>query len=212
MEASRKVIVVTSTPYDETLWVGGTILNNPAWKVFVICLSRAGDAEIVTKFNEALTFLTAEGTIGSPDNRPDQKPIPQDHIMKAILNLWPEQHIDIVIIPSPRSKSKRHKEIGEAMIALWRAGRISANILRIFASKDASIASSAKPIPGNEIHNTLSESTLDKKRYLAMRIYGYKNTSVEVTNIGNSESFWSFTNPFDAEKWLNLQKNTKPGS
>ena len=212
MEASRKVIVVVAHPDDETLWAGGTLLNHPAWKVYIICLCRANDKERAKKFRQALKFLNAEGTMGDLDDGPDQKPMDQNIIMHSILKLWPEQKIDMVITHSPKgeyTRHRRHEEIGEAMITLWRTGRIHLNILWAFAYEDGEGAYYPKPIPKAGVYHLLSDRTLEQKRYLMTNVYGFGINSWEVEGVTQAESFWPFKNAFDAEKWLNVQKGIK---
>jgi LmbE family N-acetylglucosaminyl deacetylase len=58
---ARSVAVIVAHPDDETLWAGGTILNHPAWKWFIVCLCRGCNKERSIRFYNALKALKSEG-------------------------------------------------------------------------------------------------------------------------------------------------------
>jgi hypothetical protein len=60
-KSNRSVIVIVAHPGDETLWAGGTILNNPQWDYFIISLCRKYDEDRSSKFYKVLKFLNAQG-------------------------------------------------------------------------------------------------------------------------------------------------------
>ena len=83
----KSVAVIVAHPDDETLWAGGTILSNPLWNCFIICLCRGNDTDRAPKFYEALNVLKADGIMGDLDDGPEQKPLAEGEVESAILKL-----------------------------------------------------------------------------------------------------------------------------
>ena len=80
---SKTVAVIVAHPDDETLWTGGTILNHPSWKCFIVCLSRVNDKDRSSKFYNALKILKSEGIMGDLDDGPEQIPLEENEIEQA---------------------------------------------------------------------------------------------------------------------------------
>src|SRR5450759_877528 len=136
----KSVAVIVAHPDDETLWAGGTILSNPSWKLFVVCLCRAGDIDRAPRFYNALKNLKSEGIMGNLNDGPDQKKLEENEVESAILQLLPPAHFDLIISHNPSgeyTRHIRHEETGKAVIKLWNAGKISTNELWIFAYDDS---------------------------------------------------------------------------
>jgi hypothetical protein len=60
---SKNVAIIVAHPDDETLWAGGTILNHPSWKCFIICLCRKNDPDRAPRFYKALHVLKSQGNM-----------------------------------------------------------------------------------------------------------------------------------------------------
>jgi len=85
----KSAAVIVAHPDDETLWAGGTILSHPSWNWFIVCLCRKSDTERAAKFYKALKILKAEGIMGDLDDGPDQKPLDEKEIERAVMQLLP---------------------------------------------------------------------------------------------------------------------------
>ena len=94
---SKAVAVIVAHPDDETLWAGGTILNNPSWKWFIVSLCRGSDNDRAPKFFKTLQILGSEGIIGDLDDGPEQKPLNEIELEHTILKLLPPIHFDLII-------------------------------------------------------------------------------------------------------------------
>ena len=99
---TKFVAIIVAHPDDETLWAGGTILNNPSWQCFIVCLCRKSDTERSYKFFEALKILKAEGIMGDLDDGPEQTPLEDEEVDQAILKLLPPKHYDLIITHNPK--------------------------------------------------------------------------------------------------------------
>jgi LmbE family N-acetylglucosaminyl deacetylase len=202
---SKAVAVIVAHPDDETLWVGGTILGNPSWQWFIVCLCRGSDKERAPKFLKTLQILGSEGIMGDLDDGPEQKPLDENELEHAILQLLPSMHFDLIITHNPNgeyTRHIRHEEISKAVIKLWRAGKISANELWTFAYEDGDKKYYPRPIKTAAVCNILTEQIWLKKYRIITETYGFEKNSFEAETTPQAESFWQFTNSYDAQKWL----------
>lgn len=209
---SKSVAVIVAHPDDETLWTGGTILSHPSWKWFIVCLCRGSDKDRAPKFLKALQILGSDGIMGDMDDGPEQKPLNENELKNEILKLLPSKHFDLIISHSPNgeyTRHARHEETGKAVIQLWQEGKISANELWSFAYEDGNKKYYPRPIETASVCRDLTEQIWLKKYKIITETYGFDKTSFEAETTPRSESFWQFTNPSDAQKWLTQCGNLK---
>jgi LmbE family N-acetylglucosaminyl deacetylase len=202
---SKTVAVIVAHPDDETLWAGGTILSHPLWHWHIVCLCRGSDKERAPKFFKALKVLGAEGIMGDLDDGPEQKPLDEDAVELAILQLMPSTHFDLIISHNPTgeyTKHLRHEETGKAVITLWQTGKLSAGELWIFAYEDGCKKYLPKPVKTASLCHVLPEIIWRKKYHIINRIFGFAKDSWEARTTPKGESFWRFTNSADAMHWL----------
>jgi LmbE family N-acetylglucosaminyl deacetylase len=201
----KTVAVIVAHPDDETLWSGGTILSHPLWKWFIVCLCRGSDTDRSPRFLNTLHVLGSQGIIGDLDDGPEQKPLDENELENAILELLPSIHFDLIISHNPGgeyTRHVRHEEIGKTVIRLWHAHKISANELWTFAYEDGDKKYYPRPIENSSIYHTLTEQIWLKKYSIITETYGFKKNSFEAETTPRAESFWRFTNSNDAQKWL----------
>ncbi len=211
-ELPKSVAVIVAHPDDETLWAGGTILSHPEWTCFVASLCRGNDADRAPKFLKVLKILKAKGKMADLDDGPTQKPLGKKAVEKAILDLLPKQHFDLVISHSPAgeyTRHRRHEEIGKAVISLWHAGKIAADELWIFAYEDGNKKYLPKPIENATICGTLTEPIWKEKFNIITETYGFSKDSWEARATPLAEAFWQFSNPEDAIRWLDKTVGTE---
>ena len=157
---SRSIAIIVAHPDDETLWAGGTILSYPSWNFFVISLCRASDTNRAPKFYEALKVLRAEGKMGDLEDNSEQKPLDENEVQKAILQILPRKHFDLIISHNPNgeyTKHIRHEEVSKAVIKLWHTGKISANELWTFAYEDGGKEYFPRPIETATVYRILTK-------------------------------------------------------
>jgi LmbE family N-acetylglucosaminyl deacetylase len=191
----KAVAVIVAHPDDETLWAGGTILNHPSWRCFVVCLCRGRDKDRAPRFYNALNVLNAEGIMGDLDDGPDQKPLDEKEIELAILNLLPSKHFDLIISHNPNgeyTRHLRHEEVGKAIIKLWQNNKISAEKLWTFAYEDGGKKYYPKPVGNATIFLKLTKMIWLRKYSIITEIYGFENSSFEALTTPKAEAFWQF--------------------
>ncbi|MEK6482124.1 PIG-L family deacetylase [Catalinimonas sp. 4WD22] len=201
IKKNKLVAIIVAHPDDETLWAGGTVLSHPSWDCFIISLCRANDTDRAPRFFQALKVLGSRGEISDLDDSPILEPLDESEVQEMILQLLPVQHFDIIISHNPAgeyTRHIRHEEIGEAVIKLWLAGKISAQEIWAFAYEDGSKEYLPKPIKTANIYNKLAEKTWLKKYNIITETYGFKEDSFEAETSPRAESFWKITNSSEA--------------
>jgi LmbE family N-acetylglucosaminyl deacetylase len=203
---SKTVAIIIAHPDDETLWAGGTILGYPSWQWFVVCLCRASDKDRAPRFYKTLKVFNSEGIMGNLDDEPEQKPLDEKDVEHAILDLLPQKHFDLIISHNPTgeyTRHLRHEEASKAVIKLWHAGKISTNELWTFAYEDGGKEFYPRPVENATIYRTLTKRIWLRKYRIITKTYGFEKNSWEAETTTKAESFWKFTDPNDAKKWLN---------
>ena len=204
--SAKRVAVIVAHPDDETLWTGGTILSQPEWQWFIVCLCRGKDSDRSPRFYNVLRILKSEGIMGDLDDGPEQNPLLKRDIEQAILNLLPANHFDLIITHSPNgeyTRHLRHEETGKAVIKLWNTGKISANELWTFAYTDDNKKHYPHAIENASICMTLMKRIWLRKYRIITENYGFDKDSFEAETTPRSEAFWRFTDPVQAKKWIN---------
>lgn len=204
-EIPRSVIVIVAHPDDETLWAGGTILIHPTWQWFVLCLSRGNDKDRAPRFFEALKRLGAKGKMGDMDDGPDQIPLSEDEVECAILQLFPVGDFNMILTHNPNgeyTKHLRHEEVSKGVITLWESGKIKADKLWTFAYEDGGKEYLPQPIKTATMYYELPKEIWEEKYNIMTNEYGFDKASWEAETTPIGESFWQFTNPADAKRWL----------
>ena len=204
--STKTVALIVAHPDDETLWAGGTILCHSSWQWFIVCLCRGSDKERAPRFYKALQVLKSEGIMGDLDDGPEQKPLDEKEVECAILDLLPPKHFDLIISHNTTgeyTRHVRHEEASKAVIKLWHAGKISTNELWTFAYEDGNMEYYPRPVENAPIYRTLTKRIWVRKYSLITETYGFEKNSFEAKTIPMAESFWQFTNSYDAQKWLN---------
>jgi LmbE family N-acetylglucosaminyl deacetylase len=202
---SKSVAVIVAHPDDETLWTGGTMLNHPKWKFFVLSLCRGSDADRAPRFFEAMKVLRAEGKMGDLEDNSEQNPLDDKVVEQAILQLLPPAHFDLIISHNPNgeyTKHIRHEEVSRAVIKLWHEGKIATNELWTFAYEDGGKAYYPRPIETAAMFRALTKRIWLRKYSIITETYGFEKSSFEAKTTPRAEAFWQFTNSYDALKWL----------
>ena len=199
------VAVLVAHPDDETLWAGGTILSQPSWRWFILSLCRGSDPDRAPRFFNALNAFGADGKMCDLDDGPDQIPLDKKELAATILRALPTDRFDLILTHSPAgeyTRHRRHEEMGEAVISLWREGRIRTNELWVFAYQDGEKRHLPQPVKSAHIYYELSGDIWKQKYDLITKIYGFDETGFEAKTTPKVEAFWRFMDPIEAQRWL----------
>jgi LmbE family N-acetylglucosaminyl deacetylase len=204
LSSTKRVVIIVAHPDDETLWAGGTILENPEWECLIISLCRGKDPDRSVRFRNALKVLNCDGFMGDIDDGPEQVPLDESDIDRTILELLPSNHFDLIITHDPGgeyTRHRRHEETGKSVIRLWFAGKISTTELWTFAYNDIN-SKYPVAIDNANIIRTIPPDIWRKKYNLITETYGFRKGGFEAETTPKKESFWRFTDPESAIKWI----------
>ncbi len=195
MENQKSVLIIVAHPDDETLWAGGTILNNPTWDCYIMSLCRKDDADRAPKFYRVLEALNAKGIMGNLDDEPEQTPLNNIDIQQVIKDLLPKTDFDLIIthnLMGEYTRHLRHEEVSKAVMRLWLEDKITADALWTFAYGDGDKAYLPEAVKEAHIYTVLSESIWLKKYDLMTQMYGFKKDNWEAQTTPKAEAFWIF--------------------
>ena len=144
--------------------------------------------------------------MGDLDDGPEQLPLDEQVLEKAILKLLPQQHFDLVITHNPKgeyTRHIRHEETGQTVIKLWQSGKISTGELWTFAYEDGNKKYYPLAVETAPVCTTLSETIWQQKYKLITETYGFEEESWEAKTTPKAEAFWTFTDPSEIKKRIN---------
>jgi LmbE family N-acetylglucosaminyl deacetylase len=204
-KTSKSVAVIVAHPDDETLWTGGITLSHPSWQWFTVCLCRGSDKDRAPRFRKALKILKSDGIMGDLDDGPEQQPLDEKEVERTILDLLPPKYFDLIITHNPTgeyTRHIRHEEVSKAVIKLWHSGKISTHELWTFAYSDGNKQYYPRPVANATVYQTLTKRIWLRKYSIITETYGFEKDSFEAETTPRAESFWQFTNSYDAKKWI----------
>ena len=194
-KASKNAAVIVAHPDDETLWAGGTILMGTDYNWQIMSLCRGDDPERSPRFFNALKILKAEGKMGNLNDGPYQEPLSPEEIKESILALTPPLEYDIIITHSPDgeyTRHKRHEEIGQEVITLWKNKKLFSKQLWLFAYEDGGGKYFPRPITSADRLTKLERIIWQKKYKIITEVYNFSVNSFEAKTAPISEAFWCF--------------------
>lgn len=210
--STKIVALIVAHPDDETLWAGGTILNHPSWDCFIVSLCRGNDQERAAKFYKTLKILKSDGIMGILNDGPEQTPLKEKEMERAILDLLPPRHFDLIIThhsSGEYTRHIRHEEVSKAVIKLWNEVKISTNELWTFAYEDGNKEYHPRPFKKADIYQVLTERTWLRKYKIITETYGFAKNSWEAETTPRAEAFWQFTDPSEAKNSTKEFENLK---
>ena len=150
--------------------------------------------------------------MGDLDDGPAQDPLDDYVVENTITELLPMKHFDLIITHNPTgeyTRHLRHEEAGRAVIKLWNSGKISTSEVWFFAYTDNHKKHYPVAVEKTDIYTGLSEEIWQRKYSIITETYGFKKGGFEAETTPRAESFWQFTRPEAAEKWLDQRINQK---
>ena len=177
----------------------------PAKDYFIASLCRKNDPDRAPKFNRALDALGADGIMGNLEDGPEQTPLADGEVERAILQLLPGRQYDLAITHSiygEYTRHRRHEEIGRAMINLWSSGRLIINEFWAFSYNDGGRSHLPAADTSAPLYNELSPGLWKKKYDIITTIYGFEENSWEARTTPRAEAFYQFFTADEAIAWM----------
>ncbi len=201
--------MLVAHPDDETLWAGGTLLDERGWSPFVVSACRASDADRAPKFRRVLECLNAEGAMADLDDGPAQLELADAAVEAALLGALPTRQFARILTHSPLgeyTRHRRHEEVARAVLRLWARGTLSSPELWLFAYDDDGRQRLPSAIERADIVRELSEETFRTKRALVVDGYGFSEQSWEAQVTPRREAFFRVRDPSSARDWENMRR------
>lgn len=196
MIEKKRVLVIVAHPDDETLWMGGMILQND-WDVTVISLCRSDDADRAPKFKKVCELLGVRGFISDLEDE-ELSDVSFDEVATRIRKFVNGEY-DLVFTHGANGeyRHKRHKDVHFTVEKMVKDKEIDCKKVFFFDYRMDKRASAARGSLGSVCRANaradnfinLNEVTLKRKRELIKDVYGYPEDGFEFKSCGKAEAF-----------------------
>lgn len=182
----EKVLVIIAHPDDETIWAGGTLLENN-WDLTILSLCRRDDIDRAPRFQKVCKEYKAKCFMSDLEDK-NLQPLESDEIIQRIKE-FAEDEYDIIITHGKNGEYGhiRHKEIHKAVVEMLNLKLIKAK--NIFFFSYLKKGRYAYPNKNSDKFIYLKPNIFLRKRNLIQNVYGFKNGSFEERCCRNAESF-----------------------
>lgn len=192
LEPRAKALVVVAHPDDETIWMGGTILKNPAarWTIFSLC--RSGDRDRAPKFRRVckhygavaiISNLEDEGTMTVNESIPE--------IERRLLAKLAGRRFDYIFTHGANGEygHPRHVGVHRTITKMLRSRNLVGKEVFFFSYRADSrkrMRNIAKPAA---FFTLLTQEELRAKRNIVKNRYGFSRASFENVSCLPQETF-----------------------
>jgi len=190
-------LCIVAHPDDETIWMGGTILQNNQWKWTVLSLCRKDDSDRAPKFKKVCEIYRAKGIISDLDDE-SLNPMPVEKIAEKIKLNLPNKEYNYIFTHGENGEYGhiRHKETHKAVEWMTKNNLLKCKKLFYFdyidGDKEASNNRGVKiPVADSEADwiVSLNSKTLKQKKNIVEAIHGFPKKGFEVMACGKKEGF-----------------------
>jgi len=192
IEIKGEALVIVAHPDDETIWMGGTILENKKCTWTILSLSRGDDKDRAPKFRKICERYDARGLISDLEDdgiMNISESIPE--IKKRVKTLINKRVFDYIFTHSLRGEygHPRHKGVNRAVRILLSEGILKAKNILFFDYPLNEKRGYSVPGKNAEIKFSLSTNIFREKQSLIHDVYGFSKDSFEFKSSSRIEAF-----------------------
>jgi hypothetical protein len=129
------------------------------------------------------------------DDGQDQVPLRVEQVQETTTRLLHGTTYNLVLTHGPMgeyTRHRRHAECCQAVIELWRSGRLDTRRLWLFAYEDGDRAYLPRVRDDADRRDVLTDGVWLEKRRLITDLYGFGPESWEARTTPREEGFWCF--------------------
>ncbi len=195
---NKNVMCVVAHPDDETIWMGGTILQNKNanWTIFSLC--RANDTDRAPKFRKVCNYYSAKSIIADLDDENDVEF--EDLVIEAkklLKKKLVDKKIDYIFTHGENGEygHDRHVVVNEAVKELVKEGFFKDVQIFYFDYKKCNGEEEFSEMIPAETSSQVNKLTKDeynkKKEEVMVGIYGFNTNGIDANLCTKIEAFKS---------------------
>ena len=184
----KTVLVIVAHPDDETIWMGGTLLQNKdKWNITIISLCRGDDKDRSPRFKKACEIFKAKYYMSDLGDE-TLIDIPTEEIIKR-LKKFSNKKYDYIFTHGKNGEygHKRHIDVNKAVRKMLKQGLLICK--RVFFFSYIKKRSSCHNNKNADKFIYLTNLNFIEKKYLIKNIYGFGKNSFEERCCRNIETF-----------------------
>jgi LmbE family N-acetylglucosaminyl deacetylase len=183
----KEVLVIVAHPDDETIWMGGTLLQNN-WDITIISLCRKDDSNRAPKFMKACENYKASCFMSDLE---DDRLVNIDinEVINRIKSLIEKNEYDYIFTHGENGEygHKRHIDVHKAVKLMIEEGMLKCKKIFFFSYSRRGSQCHAKKNSDKFIR--LQCNNLIKKKNLIKQVYGFDKNSFEERCCKKVEAF-----------------------